>query len=140
MLEKLKEYQHRKELYVQLMGQLVEEAVPPSGWDGKDCNIYPSGSGSGSSSSTSDSSRSSGDSSQPNDSTRTSGATTGRGSRNVDGESSTNFGGDIGYCLGSPDQPLGFPFYDNMIDLQFNVRSQDRERARQSCVEKQQKS
>ncbi|XP_003741463.1 tetratricopeptide repeat protein 17 [Galendromus occidentalis] len=70
VLDKLKEYQHRKEIYVQLMGQLIEEAVPPQIWQ-KDC------------------------------------------------ESSRK-------DWHTGDEPPGFPFFDNMLDLQFNVRPGDK--------------
>ncbi|OQR77537.1 tetratricopeptide repeat protein 17-like, partial [Tropilaelaps mercedesae] len=129
VLQKLKEYQHRKELYVKLMGQLVDEAVLPHGWDDADCTgqgVYESGS----STTGADGRASSNAPGQPNGSART--ADSSAPANDNDGPSRS----PPGYCSGSVDEPPGFPFYDNMIDLQFNVRPEESDRARQSCDDK----
>lgn len=118
VLQKLKEYQHQKELYVKLMSQLVDEAIPPHGWDGTECRSE----GSTSSVENHDSSDASG---QPNGSSKDSGA-------------EDNTGGGR-FCGAASEEPPGFPFYDNMIDLQFNVMPGDRERTQQ-CGDKKHSS
>lgn len=94
VLDKLKEYQQKKETYVQLMHKLAEEAAPlyygPPDPNQNECE----------------------------------------GRIEPDKHQSKAL-----HCSRNGEEPPGFPFFDNMMDLQFNVRPEDRERARQACEE-----